>query len=55
MENNLTIMGEIVEGFVECEVVKFEKEGGRIQEYLLYCDPAPIMAVFAKKAAEKEA
>jgi hypothetical protein len=34
--------------------VKFEKKSGRIEEYLLYCDPAPIMAVFAKKAAEKE-
>jgi limonene-1,2-epoxide hydrolase len=54
MEHNLTIMGEVVEGFAECEVVKFEKKSGRIEEYLLYCDPAPIMAVFAKKAAEKE-
>jgi hypothetical protein len=48
MENKLLIAGEVVEGFKECEVVKFE--GGKISEYLLYCDPAPIMAVFAKKA-----
>ena len=52
MENKLLIAGEVVEGFKECEVVKFE--GGKISEYLLYCDPAPIMAVFAKKAEEKE-
>jgi ketosteroid isomerase-like protein len=50
MENKLLIAGEVVEGFKECEVVKFED--GKISEYLLYVDPAPIMAVFAKKAAE---
>jgi ketosteroid isomerase-like protein len=50
MENKILIAGEVVEGFKECEVVKFED--GRISEYLLYVDPAPIMAVFAKKAAE---
>jgi len=54
MENKLTIIGEEVSGFAECEVVKFEKESGKIQEYLLYCDPSPIMAVFAKKTAEKK-
>jgi len=54
MDNKLTIMGEVVAGFKECEVVKFEKESGKIEEYLLYCDPAPIMAVFAKKAAENK-
>ena len=50
MENKLLIAGEVVEGFKECEVVRFE--GGKISEYLLYCDPAPILAVFAKKSAE---
>lgn len=50
MENKLLIAGEVVEGFKECEIVKFE--GGKIKDYLLYCDPAPIMAVFARKAAE---
>jgi ketosteroid isomerase-like protein len=48
MENSISITGEALEGFKECEIVKFE--GGKISEYLLYCDPAPIMAVFAKKA-----
>jgi hypothetical protein len=48
MENRLLIAGEVVEGFKECEVVRFEE--GKIKEYLLYCDPAPILAVFAKKA-----
>jgi len=52
MENKLMIAGEIVDGFKECEVVNFEE--GKINEYLLYCDPAPIMAVFAKKAEGKE-
>ncbi|KAE9378813.1 hypothetical protein N431DRAFT_450750 [Stipitochalara longipes BDJ] len=51
MENKLLIAGEVVEGFKESEVVRFE--GGKISEYLLYCDPAPIMAVFAKKAEGK--
>jgi hypothetical protein len=50
MENKLLIAGEVVEGLKECEVVKFEV--GKISEYLLYVDPAPIMAIFAKKAAE---
>ena len=52
MENKLLIAGEVVDGFKECEVVKFED--GKISEYLLYCDPAPIMAVFAKKAEGKQ-
>jgi len=50
MENKLLIAGEVVEGLKECEVVKFED--GKISEYLLYVDPAPIMAVFAKKGTE---
>ncbi len=49
MENKLLIAGEVVEGFKECEVVKFED--GKIKEYLLYCDPTPIMAVLTKKAS----
>lgn len=52
MENKLLIAGEEVDAFKECEVVKFE--GGKIKEYLLYCDPAPILAVFAKQAAGKQ-
>jgi ketosteroid isomerase-like protein len=52
MENKLLIAGEVVDGFKECEVVRFE--GGKISQYLLYCDPAPIRAVFAKKAEGKE-
>jgi hypothetical protein len=43
-----SVVNEVVEGFKECEVVRFEE--GKIKEYLLYCDPAPILAVFAKKA-----
>lgn len=50
MENKILIAGEVVEGLKECEVVKFED--GKISEYLLYVDPAPIMAIFSKKAAE---
>jgi hypothetical protein len=52
MENRLLIAGEVVEGFKECEVVRFEE--GKIKEYLLYCDPSPIMAVFAKQAEERK-
>jgi ketosteroid isomerase-like protein len=52
MENKLLIAGDVVDGFKECEVVRFE--GGKISQYLLYCDPAPIIAVFAKKAQGKE-
>lgn len=47
MENKLRIMGELVEGFRECEVVTFDGEG-KIERYELYVDPGPIMAVFAK-------
>jgi len=49
MLNKLLIMGELVEDFHECEVVTFS-ERGLVQEYLLYCDPSPIMKVFAKGA-----
>ena len=52
IENKLLIAGEVVDGFKECEVVKFKE--GKISEYLLYCDPAPSMAVFAKKAEAEE-
>lgn len=52
MENKLRIMGELVEGFKECEVVTFG-EDGKIERYELYVDPSPIMAVFAKANAVK--
>lgn len=48
LESKISILGEVIEDFKECEIVKFE--GGKISEYLLYCDPAPIMAIFTKKA-----
>ncbi|CZR67447.1 uncharacterized protein PAC_17346 [Phialocephala subalpina] len=50
MDNKLLILGEEVNGFGECEVVKFDAEG-RIKEYLLYCDSTAVKEVFAKKAA----
>jgi hypothetical protein len=50
MENKLRIMGDLVEGFRECEVVTFTEEG-KIERYELYVDPSPIMAVFAKAQA----
>ena len=50
MDNTLSIMGELVEGFKECEVVTFD-EDGKIVRYELYVDPGPIMQVFAKLQA----
>lgn len=47
MENKLKIMGELVEGFKECEVVTFDREG-KIERYELYVDPSPILAAFGK-------
>ncbi|CAM1511782.1 Fc.00g092950.m01.CDS01 [Cosmosporella sp. VM-42] len=46
MNNLLVILGEELD-FPETEVVEFDNEG-RIVDYRLYCDPAPIMAVFQK-------
>jgi len=45
MENDLKILGKDVKGFYECQVVKFS-EGGLIERYELYCDPASIMKIF---------
>ena len=52
MENKLRIMGELIEGFRECEVVSFDGEG-KIERYELYVDPSPIMAVFARIQGNK--
>lgn len=52
MDNKLKIMGELVEGFRECEVVTFDGEG-KIERYELYVDPSPIMAIFAKSKVTK--
>ena len=52
MENKITILGELIEGFAECEVVTFKE--GKIEGYRLYVDPAPIMAIFAKKTEEQK-
>jgi hypothetical protein len=52
MENHLKILGQDVKGFHEAEVVTFS-EGGKIQEYLLYCDSGPIKAAVAKVSAGK--
>lgn len=48
MRNRLEILGEEID-FAEAEVVEFD-EGGKIVDYKLYCDPAPIMAIVNKKA-----
>jgi ketosteroid isomerase-like protein len=50
MKNHLKIMGKDVEDFDECEVVTFS-DGGLIQDYKLYCDPAPIMKIFQEAGA----
>jgi hypothetical protein len=49
MNNRLAILGEEID-FAETEVVVFDDED-RIVDYKLYCDPAPIMAIFQKKTA----
>jgi hypothetical protein len=49
MLNELLVVGEPVKEFHECEMAKFSEEG-LIKEYLLYCDPSPIMMVLQKGA-----
>lgn len=46
MNNRLDILGEEID-FPETEVVKFDEQG-KIVDYKLYCDPAPIMALVKK-------
>ncbi|KUJ07795.1 uncharacterized protein LY89DRAFT_691500 [Mollisia scopiformis] len=53
MSNKLLILGKEVNGFAECEVVRFD-EDARIKEYLLYCDAAAVKEAFAQKAVEEE-